>query len=71
MTIWAMGTKITKTNPAIKTFSTEVGEFFRRVLKPSEKSLNVYEAKMICKNIISSKNFLFQLYFQDGKFAYG
>ena len=45
----AMGTKITKTNPAIKTFSTEIGESFRRVLKPSEKNLNVYEAKMICK----------------------
>ena len=49
MTILAMGTKIKKTNPVIKTISTEVGESFRRVLKPSEKNLNVYEAKMICK----------------------
>ena len=34
MTLLAMGTKITKTNPAIKTISTEVGESFRRVTKP-------------------------------------
>ena len=61
MTILAMGTKITKTNPVIKTISTEVGESFRRVLKHSEKNLNVNDLQKI---LFLQKTFCFDCIFR-------